>query len=183
MKLGLRCMRKKHVASVDELSHFICVLCGLCFYWKSLSFVIRNSSDFPMVTAALVNLGIARFKEMYNSLARVSDNNEALQTQWTSSWKFEDPAILEMEGLICRQNCRLLFNASTDFVIDNDKLRMRSATCTDQDWSQLKGINSFGLVIKIICTKACGFNIAHHINRFKTNCCTKQCCNARMKIH
>ena len=40
--------------------------------------MIRNSSDFPMVTAALVNLDIARFKEMYNSLARVSDNNEAL---------------------------------------------------------------------------------------------------------
>ena len=108
------------MASVDELSHFIRVLCGLCFYRKFLSCMIRNSSDFPMVTAALVNLGIARFKEMYNSLARVSDNNEALQTQWTSSWKFEDHAILEMEDLICRRNSRLLFNASTDFVIDNN---------------------------------------------------------------
>ena len=125
MNSGLRHMRKKEVASVDELSRFIRVLCGLCFYRKSLSFVIRNSSDFPMVMAALVNLGIARFKEMYNSLARVSDNNEALQTQWTSSWKFEDRAILEMEDLICRQNCRLLFNAYTDFVIDDNKLHFK----------------------------------------------------------
>jgi len=83
---------------------------------------------------------------------------------WTSVYNIDD-SLENLFYLIGRQASKLCFvQGRTSFIIDDDKLRLRSLLAATLDLVRSKGLNSFGPVANCVNSLATGINLSSYMS-------------------
>jgi hypothetical protein len=167
----------RQLTDYDEFQIIIRLIFWFCYYGKGPSIMVKNIEIFPEPNELISRLHGNNFSErherLYNLLRAFDGDSHYDHQQGSMTWSFvygQDRCLEEMFDKIGRQTSKICYvEGPTDFCVDDDKLKKRSALAATLGLVRSKGLHSFGPVANCLNALSTGACLATYMTHYEDN--------------